>query len=294
MIKLSPSRITSSNFPHQITASVPKDQTRTGHTVTFGQSENVQIHSQTAQTSWGKHLMQGLLGLALTGLLPLPSSIAPTLAVASAQDVSFSPLLNLADHAKPSREMYLVVNDTLKALPKTVQDKLAAGNIKVIAQRTTKRSGGNIAEGLRGGAQGELVGNSPGVYWPHAKQVLVSEFRYTDRDLTLTEKNENVAGVTRHEVGHALDHVLGRPSGDAGFSVAYERDVNSMTAEQRQKYQYFIQPEKHRLFSDNGRAEAFAEIFGALHGGGTFQAKPLLEAFPYSSQWISTYVKTLK
>jgi hypothetical protein len=106
-----------------------------------------------------------------------------------------------------------------------------------------------------------------------------------ERLLVLAEKRRNrggqvvpsarVAGVLRHELGHAFDMVNGGRnrfrSESKDFRAAYLADVRKMTAESNQELAYYLQD------SDAGRQEAFAEAFGILLGGGSDE--PHLHAF---------------
>lgn len=99
----------------------------------------------------------------------------------------------------------------------------------------------------------------------------------TERLLVLAEKRRNrrgqvvptarVAGVLRHELGHAFDAVTGSAgryrSRSPDFQAAYDADRLSITPERQTELAYYLQPD------DAGRQETYAEAFGILLGGGS-------------------------
>ena len=110
------------------------------------------------------------------------------------------------------------------------------------------------------------------------------------RTLVLAEKrlrpngeiiySERVAGVFRHELGHAFDLMAGRPFGlrsaTPDFAAAYRRDVAGMAGSLRRSVAYYLQPKPA------GPQEAFAEAFAIALGGGSDVTKrqDIVDAFP--------------
>lgn len=110
----------------------------------------------------------------------------------------------------------------------------------------------------------------------------------TERLLVLAEKRRNrrgqivptvrVAGVFRHELGHAFDAVTGATghyrSRATDFQFAYQTDCGHMSVERRAELGYYLQAD------DAGRQETYAEAFGIVLGGGS--DLPHREAFEAS------------
>jgi hypothetical protein len=74
--------------------------------------------------------------------------------------------------------------------------------------------------------------------------------------------SSRVAGVTRHELGHAVDEVYGNFSHDAVFRAAYDADVADILANNTPVDPYYLQA------GDAGPEETFAEAFAQTYGGG--------------------------
>jgi hypothetical protein len=75
------------------------------------------------------------------------------------------------------------------------------------------------------------------------------------------------AGALRHEIGHAIDAILGGSPGEEAsrsraFREAYDADVAAIPEADRDRLAYYLQR------GDAGRSEAFAEMFGSIYGGG--------------------------
>lgn len=113
-----------------------------------------------------------------------------------------------------------------------------------------------------------------GSYWQNTDAVHLPQ----DRLLILAEKrrgkngrivdNLRVAGVLRHELGHAFDMATGGPyrfhSSRPEFARAYRQDVGRLRAEPpRRRLSYYLQD------GPAGRQETFAEAFGIALGGGS-------------------------
>ncbi len=98
-----------------------------------------------------------------------------------------------------------------------------------------------------------------------------------ERRLVFPEKMRNrdgdeisctrVAGVIRHEVGHAFDMVMRGKyrfySSSPAFQNAYRWDVRRMSLRTREELSYYLQK------STAGRQETFAEAFAIALGGGS-------------------------
>ena len=122
--------------------------------------------------------------------------------------------------------------------------------------------------------------------WKHTDSVLLPSARL----LVLAEKrlrrtgevvcSDRVAGVFRHELGHAFDMVAGRPyrfrSSGPDFVEAYAHDVVRLSTDEREPLLYYLQSRPA------GWQETFAEAFAVTLGGGSDVTKrqPFEQAFP--------------
>ncbi len=92
--------------------------------------------------------------------------------------------------------------------------------------------------------------------------------------------SRNISNTFRHEVGHAVDDVLGIPSQSKAFIKAYEEDVKNISIFDKDKIGYYLQ--EGRV----GLEETFAEVYASLTGGGSFTkievhtAEQFLRMFP--------------
>ena len=89
-------------------------------------------------------------------------------------------------------------------------------------------------------------------------------------------------GALRHETGHAMDHDLSDVSHSEAFQKAYDQDVAKLSPAEKITEGYLLQ--KH----DAGKAETFAEVYGALNGasGNPEQTQSILKEFPNVAEVI--------
>jgi len=119
--------------------------------------------------------------------------------------------------------------------------------------------------------------NSDAIHLPSAKLLIVAEKRRNS--LGEIVSSNRIAEVFLHELGHAFDMAAGRPqrlSAAAEFIEAYRRDVQQLSAEQRDQLAYYLQG------NPAGGRETFAEAFAvALAGPATSHAsQDFAAAFP--------------
>jgi len=106
--------------------------------------------------------------------------------------------------------------------------------------------------------------------------------------------SSRVAGVLRHEVGHAFDMVTGGEfpfcSASPEFLIAYHRDTLAVTDANRELLAYFVNREKA------GRQEAFAEAFALLFGGGSDEPhrKEFRRCFPLVMKYVEEKVRAYR
>ncbi|MDA1052805.1 MAG: hypothetical protein O3C40_20315 [Planctomycetota bacterium] len=107
--------------------------------------------------------------------------------------------------------------------------------------------------------------NSDAIHLPAAKLLVLAEKR-RDRAGEIVASSR-VAGVLRHEIGHAFDMAAGRRSQNLSasqhFLHAYQQDVSRIALADRNALAYYLQD------SRNGLQETFAEAFAVALGGGS-------------------------
>jgi hypothetical protein len=93
------------------------------------------------------------------------------------------------------------------------------------------------------------------------KTAAVAELR---RGLFGAQKGKWINGrgrpVLTHELGHAYDSTMGRPSASESFLTAYRKDVEAAANSGAKIPDYFLQP------GDAGPSEAFAEALSQIAG----------------------------
>lgn len=108
--------------------------------------------------------------------------------------------------------------------------------------------------------------NSDAIHLPSAKLLVVAEKR-RDRNGEVVASSR-VAGVLRHELGHAFDMAAGGRSGrnlssSPEFMEAYRNDTARILQAQRDNLAYYLQAGR------SGSQETFAEAFAVALGGGS-------------------------
>jgi len=216
-----------------------------------------------------------------TPLLATVAVIATMTAVTSARTRAMEPLA--------ARQVTAVTNvsDDFRE-----EVKLASRTIPDSVWREVERSGWRVrmaefvvdaAPSLsnrrpRGWPADATWNNSDAVHLPQAKLLVLAEKRHTTSGRVVS--SNRVAGVLRHEFGHAFDIALDGPYGSRSatpeFVASYREDVNALTAFQRNQMDYYLQDQRA------GRQEAFAEAFAILLGGGsdTTKQERFAAAFP--------------
>ncbi|HRX78893.1 MAG TPA: hypothetical protein P5307_07510 [Pirellulaceae bacterium] len=112
--------------------------------------------------------------------------------------------------------------------------------------------------------------NSDAIHLPTSKLLVVAEKRRNrSGDVVASTR---VAGVLRHEIGHAFDMASGGSgrllSTAPSFIQAYQQDVSRIAAGNRTAFAYYLQDGR------NGLQETFAEAFAVALGGGSSNIEP--------------------
>jgi hypothetical protein len=108
--------------------------------------------------------------------------------------------------------------------------------------------------------------NADAVHLPAQKRILIATHRRNSSGRRV--RTHRVSFVVRHEVGHAIDRVLGTRgkcfSDSTAYQVAHQADCETMTSSDRKSMDYYA-----RRMSRAARQESFAELFAMHYGGGT-------------------------
>lgn len=121
-------------------------------------------------------------------------------------------------------------------------------------------------------------GKCAGTYYPWFKTICVAQ------EVVRDEKKERVTdsdieNTLQHEVGHALDHLLGNIFSDSvEFCLSYETDLKRLKREDALDLPHWL------CSLDSARGEAFAEMFHQIRSGNS--DSPLIVKLPNSSRLV--------
>lgn len=127
--------------------------------------------------------------------------------------------------------------------------------------------------------------NSDAIHLPTSKLLVLAEKR-RNRDGEVVASSR-VAGVLRHEIGHAFDMASAGSkqnlSASQQFVQAYQQDVSRIVQADRARFTYYLQD------SRSGLQETFAEAFAVALGGGSSDIEPT--AFEASFPRVMSYTR---
>lgn len=178
------------------------------------------------------------------------------------------------------------INQEVAQLPYFVKELLEAQGIQIIGFDRTSTLDPVLANTPgRGYSHGLTYAASEGFYDPARKYVALIENVFDQYGNALPPRPIEL--VIRHEVGHALDQALGYSSRDAEFRKAWLQDINNLSPQERQQFQYFVQgfQENGPLLNNNGLEETFGEAFKVLTSldkRNNPETRPFYQAFPNS------------
>lgn len=184
----------------------------------------------------------------------------------------------------PTSDFSQKVTDTYNALPQNVRDALAKDGVKVVAtDKVTDVMPELAGKKPRGWPPGSSWEDVDGAYDTTGKRIIVAQKQNNPKRST-----NDVAGLTRHETGHAVDR-LHNFSAKTIFETAYDREVANVPKPDAQTLDYFLQK------GDGGKEETFAETFAIIHGGATSTAREFLlkKNFPDTIKVVSDQTKGL-
>lgn len=99
-------------------------------------------------------------------------------------------------------------------------------------------------------------GRCAGTYYPWFKTICIAQRVLRDGNEEKTVSDADIDDTLQHEIGHALDHLLGEQFSDSTeFTLSWEADVKKLTKQDALDLPHWM------CDGDNARGEAFAEMF---------------------------------
>lgn len=158
------------------------------------------------------------------------------------------------------------INQGLGKVSSSVLTALARNGYKIkLSETVTEAVPAARNQQVRGYKPHETWDSVYGMFNRTTKRVVMAELaqqkdsngRITMVPLRDVQRRE---GILRHEIGHAVDQMLGNVSHSAEFKAAYDKGLKTISQAERQVLSYYLQP------GEAGREETFAEIFACLDG----------------------------
>ncbi len=159
------------------------------------------------------------------------------------------------------------VQEQVDKIPEPVRKLLNDHGVKIIAADKVVDARPDLANTQpRGYPAGTTYENTSAISDYSKKQIIIGD-EYKDKGQWYHDNR--VESVTRHEVGHAVDAILGQGqfgwgspiSESVDFQKAYDADVAKIPIADRDKLEYLLQP------GDGGKSETFAEVYANIQGG---------------------------
>ncbi|HEY9760162.1 MAG TPA: LysM peptidoglycan-binding domain-containing protein [Oculatellaceae cyanobacterium] len=204
-------------------------------------------------------------------------------------------VFQLKGNVKPSQDFINRIDRAYLDLPPEVRQLLKNKGYKMVVGDTV----GDVDPSLKGV---HPRGHRPDGKWDYVEgyndptnklNVVTEHYEQGDGSGKILTTNR-AEGVMRHEVGHGVDDALGNFSAKKEFLDPYNEDKaaieKNLSAAEKAQLEYFLQA------GNAGPSEAFAELFGVLHGGGCAQWKEELikKAFPKTTAAIEKRLAELK
>lgn len=171
---------------------------------------------------------------------------------------------------------------TLETIPTHIKVMLGKHEKKVVAVRRLIEDIPELRyEKPKGWGSGTWARARGCYYFDH---VYIAEQHY-DPDKKRYMKNDNVNGILRHEIGHAVFSVIIESGNLAKLQKAYEKDASNILS-MRERWSYYLQD------GERGISEAFGETFAALLGGGCEEdINYFLNRFPNLRKCVEEIIK---
>jgi TonB family protein len=173
------------------------------------------------------------------------------------------------------------VKGYVAAMPKKLLAELQSRGARVcVTPRMADKLLGFSYEQPRGWEDGAAGRNVDGVF--DGTDAIICEYTAAPGDELSLVKNNRVAHVVYHELGHACDRYWHEISTSSEFKDMYMHELANMDSDEREgKLAYFAQ----KTYA--GPVECFAELFAIIVGGGKSKVDTSLsQYFPKCSQII--------
>jgi hypothetical protein len=179
---------------------------------------------------------------------------------------------------RPNSNISFLVKYGLETIPEQVLTNLMSAGYSVVIAPTIldampRRSGYSP----RGYGDDANYDNAAALFKTDSRQILIAEKLQLSKNSPDYKNNDFATDAVRHELGHAVDCNAGYPSRRSEFKAAYDKDERKLSAFDRNRFAYFLQP------GDSGRSELFAQFFAAKYTPDNWQNKQmidLLNVFP--------------
>lgn len=192
------------------------------------------------------------------------------------------------DHPAVDDSAVETVKVALRGIQRNVLTYLYNRRVRVHIAATALDEDPRLAETQpRGYEEGSTFRNVPAFFDGHNVVVCCYAFR-TGREGW--EPTLDIEGSVRHEVGHALDHLLGELSKDNEFSNVYSYDCGKMDPEMQERLKYFLQN------GEAGHSECFAECCATIFGGRSYRrdrTEDVQASFPHTLHWVKVRLSKL-
>lgn len=236
----------------------------------------IQEKMEKAQKSGRK----GSESQAASGMQKASSSHGGTIGGAFNIDSFIYTVRGNVDTGDVSPEFLQKVKAVVSSVPQNVLARLQHSGCKVcVTPRMADKLPGFSHQRPRGWDEDKSGKHVDGLF---NGEVIICEHSISYKDDFEYVKNERYAGVLRHEMGHAVDWYYGRLSTTEELKHSYLLELARVDVDAREReIAYYAQK------SDAGRSECFAELFGAMVGGGCSKYDSMLMAsFPNTAKLI--------
>lgn len=198
-----------------------------------------------------------------------------------------------------SKEHVQALQKKLDQLPENIVAALRNQGYKIIATGINSQAIPEL-RGMtpRGWSKDTTFDSSDGTHDNVRRVILAPELFEQDGNLTPVDREE----VVVHQIGHALDHALGKLSNKQDFQAAFKKDMealaekgDSMSDRERLIHDYFKQKRGPSKGENPGSEECFASLFGMLLTGpeNPQDRVPFRQNFPNSIKTIEAMIRKL-